>query len=31
LRTELQADVGIARPGQVLDLGDPRSIRRAAA
>ncbi len=31
LRGELQADVGIARRGEVLDLTDLRSVRRAAA
>jgi len=31
LRSELQADVGIASRGQVLDLSDPAALRRAAA
>jgi metallo-beta-lactamase family protein len=31
LRSELQADVGIATRGQVLDLSDPAALRRAAA
>ncbi|MGD8977774.1 MAG: MBL fold metallo-hydrolase [Gammaproteobacteria bacterium] len=31
MRDELQVDVGIARRGQVLDLADLRSVRRAAA
>ena len=31
LRDDLQADVGIAQRGQVLDLTDLRSVRRAAA